>query len=93
MALLTHWRSLDLIRVATSAIDSFMSRPTRVSLTTRWNSSLVGEEASIATSSIAWGSPRPARKLPVMIDKLRELAKIKEKEISHDEWMEIVRSL
>ena len=27
------------------------------------------------------------------IDKLRELAKIKEKEVSHDEWMEIVRSL
>ena len=27
------------------------------------------------------------------IDKLRELAKIKEKEISHEEWMEIVRSL
>ena len=27
------------------------------------------------------------------IAKLRELAKIKEKEVSHDEWMEIVRSL
>jgi trigger factor len=27
------------------------------------------------------------------IDKLRELAKIKEKEVSHEEWMEIVRSL
>lgn len=27
------------------------------------------------------------------IDKLRELAKIKEKEVSHDEWMEIVRTL
>jgi trigger factor len=27
------------------------------------------------------------------IDKLRELAKIKEKEISHEDWMEIVRSL
>ena len=27
------------------------------------------------------------------IDKLRELAKIKEKEVSHEEWMEIVRAL
>ena len=27
------------------------------------------------------------------IDKLRELAKIKEKEVSHEGWMEIVRSL
>jgi trigger factor len=27
------------------------------------------------------------------IDKLRELAKIKEKEVSHEDWMEIVRSL
>lgn len=27
------------------------------------------------------------------IDKLRELAKIKDKEVSHEEWMEIVRSL
>ena len=27
------------------------------------------------------------------IDKLKELAKIKEKEVSHEEWMEIVRSL